>query len=431
MTTQTITPEASLAQILGDSCTREEALSLLQEYPECYSAFCSFKPRYQEQLLSFLQGKSGLSITYNSFFQHILNPEVHPRRLESLLSALIGESVTIRQVLPNEGGRLAEHGSLVIMDVIAELTDGSIVDIEMQKIGYHFPSQRSSCYVSDMIMRQYNRVKSDRKKNFSYQELKPVYLIILMEKSPKEFHTYPYEYVHRRITSYTSGIQLPELTQITYISLDTFHSIVQNVDTELDAWLTFLSSTEASGIIHLVLSMTAPGSVSGRIHSYSRYDGSMSVFFIFKFTCPVIIFMINGDNNICEPCQIFLHRIIKYPVFLRRSRKKMKTMRSIYDIRFSFANMSCQSSQQTSDRIMTMDDIYFFSVNDSFQLFVGPYVLFDAGRTLFYADVMQDNSHIHKRLILHFIDWHAKVGRIVYLIALFLQDPHIVQFKLR
>lgn len=252
MTTQTISPEASLAQILGDTCTREEALSLLQEYPECYSAFRSFKPRYQEQLLSFLQGKSGLSITYNSFFQHILNPEVHPRRLESLLSALIGESVTIRQVLPNEGGRLAEHGSLVIMDVIAELTDGSIVDVEMQKIGYHFPSQRSSCYVSDMIMRQYNRVKSDRKKNFSYQELKPVYLIILMEKSPEEFHTYPYEYVHRRITSYTSGIQLPELAQITYISLDTFHSIVQNVDTELDAWLTFLSSTEASRIIHLV-----------------------------------------------------------------------------------------------------------------------------------------------------------------------------------
>lgn len=202
--------------------------------------------------MSFLQGKAGLSITYNSLFRNIFNPEKHPGRPESLLSALIGESVTIRRVLPNEGEQIVEHGSLVIMDVIAEFTDGSIVDVEMQKIGYLFPSQRSSCYASDMIIRQYNHIKSECKRDFSYQDLKPVYLIILMEKSPWEFHTYPYEYIHRRITSYTSGIRLPELAHITYISLDTFHSIIQNIDTELDAWLTFLSSTEASKIIRLV-----------------------------------------------------------------------------------------------------------------------------------------------------------------------------------
>ncbi|MGN0345955.1 MAG: hypothetical protein ACI4DU_01590, partial [Lachnospiraceae bacterium] len=55
--------------------------------------------------------------------------DIHPERLESLLEVLIGQHVTIRQVLPNDGERLAEHGSLVIMDIIAELEDGSIVDV--------------------------------------------------------------------------------------------------------------------------------------------------------------------------------------------------------------------------------------------------------------------------------------------------------------
>ncbi len=65
-----------------------------------------------------------------------MNPDTHRERLESLLSALIGEEGHIRQVLPCEANRLAEQGSLVIMDVIAELSDGSIVDVEMQKVGY-------------------------------------------------------------------------------------------------------------------------------------------------------------------------------------------------------------------------------------------------------------------------------------------------------
>ena len=243
---------SSISQIFGDTCTKDEAIALLENMPESYSTFQRLKPSIQEQLLSFLQGKEGLRITYNQPFLHIFNPDIHPERLESLLEVLIGQPVTIRQVLPNDGERLAEHGSLVIMDIIAELEDGSIVDVEMQKIGYLFPGQRSSCYVSDMIMRQYNRVRNERKKEFSYSDLKPVYLIILMEQSPEEFQIYPYAYIHRKITTYSSGIQLPELANIIYVSLDTFRSIVQNVDNELNAWLTFLGCTESSRILDLV-----------------------------------------------------------------------------------------------------------------------------------------------------------------------------------
>ena len=199
-----------------------------------------------------MQGQCSLDITLDKFFLYILNPDTHRDRLESLLSSFLGQPVTIKAILPREGVQLAEKGSLVIMDIIVELCDGSTVDVEMQKVGYHFPGQRSDCYTADMIMRQYNRVRSEKNEEFSYKDLKPVHLFILMEKSPKEFHEFPDEYIHERQISYSSGLELDSLSHITYISLDTFNSLGQNISTELDAWLTFFSRTDAEHIVSLV-----------------------------------------------------------------------------------------------------------------------------------------------------------------------------------
>ena len=199
-----------------------------------------------------MQGQCSLDITLDKFFLYILNPDTHRDRLESLLSSFLGQPVTIKAILPREGVQLAEKGSLVIMDIIVELCDGSTVDVEMQKVGYHFPGQRSDCYTADMIMRQYNRVRSEKSDKFSYKDLKPVHLFILMEKSPREFHKFSDQYIHERKISYSSGLQLPSLSHITYISLDTFNSMGQNIVTELDAWLTFFSCTDAEHIVRLV-----------------------------------------------------------------------------------------------------------------------------------------------------------------------------------
>lgn len=44
------------------------------------------------------------------------------------------------------------------------------------------------------------------------------------------------------------------MTTICYISLDTFHSVVQNINNLSDAWLTFLSSDKPEDILRLVKS---------------------------------------------------------------------------------------------------------------------------------------------------------------------------------
>ena len=242
----------NLTDIFGTPLSYEEALSLVKEDRTTYETFLNFSAENQEKLLTFIQGQHGLKITYDPFFNYVMSPEYHPDRLESFLTALLGQQVRITHILPREGIQLADSGSLVIMDILAELTDGSLIDVEMQKIGYAFPGQRSSCYVSDLIMRQYNRIRKEKLNKFNYRDMKPVYLIVLMEKSSKEFRQTAPFYIHKEQTIYDSGAEITSLSHTLYISLDTFHEVIQNISTELDAWLTFLSSDAPSDIIKLV-----------------------------------------------------------------------------------------------------------------------------------------------------------------------------------
>lgn len=55
--------------------------------------------------------------------------------------------------------RLSDESYLLITDIIVELEDGSLANIEVQKIGYAFPGARCACYSSDMLLRQYKRVR--------------------------------------------------------------------------------------------------------------------------------------------------------------------------------------------------------------------------------------------------------------------------------
>lgn len=58
---------------------------------------------------------------YDSFFKEIMNPEYTPERLNSLLSLLIGEEVTIKEVLPNDSTRISDESSLVILDIFINM----------------------------------------------------------------------------------------------------------------------------------------------------------------------------------------------------------------------------------------------------------------------------------------------------------------------
>ncbi len=245
----------SLTDVFGPARSKQEVLSEILNDKKLRLRYFDFPEQQQEELVGFLMGKNGLRVTYDTFFKKIFHPDDHPERLEALLGSILGQPIHIEQVLQREGHRLHGESSLVIMDIVVRLSDGSIMDVEIQKVGYAFPGERSCCYASDLIMRQYEREKQlahEAKKPFSFRSMKPVYIIVIMENSPEPFlEAAPY-YMHRKTTVYDSHVQIAELSNIIYISLDTFHKVVQNIDTPFHAWLTFLSAWKAEDILKLV-----------------------------------------------------------------------------------------------------------------------------------------------------------------------------------
>ncbi len=245
------TTDYNLSDILGNQISKDHALALIKSKPDSYETFAAMPDDFKESILDFLSGSRSVDIQADPFFKKIMDPDLHPERLGELISSVIGEDIRIDHTLPNEGIRLNEKGSFVIMDVAAVLKNGSYIDVEMQKIGYNFPAQRTSCYLSDMVMRQYNLIRSRSREKFSYHDMKKSYLFIIMAKSAEDF-TSTSDYIHHRKVSYSSGITLPDTENITYISLDTFQKTVHNIDSLRDAWLTFLSKDDAESVVELV-----------------------------------------------------------------------------------------------------------------------------------------------------------------------------------
>ena len=117
-------------------------------------------------------------------------------------------------------------GTIIIMDILVRMSDGSLANIEVQKAPYLFPAERISCYSSDLMMRQYNRIKnmSQNWKKFSYKDLHRVHTIILYENSSECLKSSRDErlYFHVGKTKFNTGIDIELLQDFHLISLDTF-----------------------------------------------------------------------------------------------------------------------------------------------------------------------------------------------------------------
>lgn len=233
---------------------RDDILSEIQGSVSMSTTFNMWTKVQQDLFLDICSGARGVKMLYDSFFKEILNPEHNPERLSSFLSELMGKKVMIKQVLPNDSERIADEMALVITDIVVELEDGTIANIEVQKIGYLFPGERASCYTADLLLRQYKRVRDERKDKFSYKDLAPVYTIIFMENSPQIFKELPDDYVHNITATSDTGIKLNLLQNIIFVPVDIFLKKLHNegVKTKLDAWLTFLGCDEPRYIMELI-----------------------------------------------------------------------------------------------------------------------------------------------------------------------------------
>lgn len=132
----------------------------------------------------------------------------------------------------------------------------SIANLEIQKIGYKFPGERSACYSADLLLRQYKRVRSRHKKKFVYKDIKKVYTIVLFEQSPSAFKHFPETYLHYFEQRSDTGLKIDLLQKYLFVPLDIFREIQHNrnirIENRLEAWLTFLCMDEPDAIISIM-----------------------------------------------------------------------------------------------------------------------------------------------------------------------------------
>ena len=50
--------------------------------------------------------------------------------------------------------------------------DGTICNVEIQKIGYAFPGQRSTCYSADLLLRQYKAIQATKVKAEDFSRIR-------------------------------------------------------------------------------------------------------------------------------------------------------------------------------------------------------------------------------------------------------------------
>ena len=187
-------------------------------------------------------GKKTLPVLYDTVFKKLMNPDIHPERLEDCISCLLKQKVTIQTVLPMED-ILMDGISTMVMDILVKLHDGSLVLVEIQKIPYYFPAERASCYAADLLLRQYTRVKTEKGNAFSYKDLQKVYTIIFYEKSIEVFKDYPEIFTHHARMTCDSGLELNFLQEFYLVALDVFkkseYSKHRDPKERLAGWLSF------------------------------------------------------------------------------------------------------------------------------------------------------------------------------------------------
>ena len=237
MTNETVTKETR-----NIFYTNVNDLEEAMKQKHLYADYALLDETWKKRFDDYMTGKKTMPLTYDPFFKCMFHPDRHPDWLSHLLSAIIGEPVTVESVLPSENTAISVD-SLLIMDIVVRLSDGSLANVEIQKIPYMFTAERISCYSSDLLMREYSRLKKD--KNFKYSDMKKVYTIVLYEKTEGDFKDPMLHgaYIHHGKTRFDTSLKLNLLQEYFLIALDVFCQNGYTDDKKSDALETELIAT--------------------------------------------------------------------------------------------------------------------------------------------------------------------------------------------
>lgn len=217
----------------------------LREDGEFLEKWNQMSVKAQNEMREIDAGERVPNMLSDVIFKSIFHPDKEPKRLSAFLSSILNRQVEVIGSLDKEGIHRSEKSKGIILDILARFEDGEIAELEMQRVGRVFPSQRSVVYSAELVARQYAIAKGQKKSDVSYSDVKPVYTIILMEESTPEFWKTE-KYVHHFSQKSDTGLELELLQYYDYVCLDIFTDKHPRLAGELEKWLTFLSIKKTS-----------------------------------------------------------------------------------------------------------------------------------------------------------------------------------------
>ena len=229
----------------------EKELSLLERVRQddvLLSLWNCLPPEAQREFLEIDRGQRVPDLLNDTIFKNIFDPDEHGERLSQFVSSILGKKVTVLHSLSSEGRRHSVYSKGIILDLVVQFEDGSIGNVEIQRYGVAFPPQRAACYSADLVKRQYAVMEGEKKEDMDYENIQPVYTIVIMEDSPVPFSASDH-YVHHFRQMSDSGVELELLQYYDYICLDKFREKMPRTMGELEKWLTFLSIRDVRDMV--------------------------------------------------------------------------------------------------------------------------------------------------------------------------------------
>ena len=234
--------------------SEKDVIIALYKSPEALLIYKDLPRNVKQDFLDVCMGKRGIPLHYDVFFKALLSPDKHPKRLGRLLSQILGQPVEVVSSISNEGTKICDKGSFVLMDIVVRLLNGEIVNLEIQKVGYLFPVKRFDCYCADLTMREYSRLREAHGKDFTYDMLPKIISIALFETTPSELSVDSSTYIQHSQMRTEYGRALNSVHEHYYVSLDNFAHSMHNkpIKTELEAWLMLLNSVNIERINEII-----------------------------------------------------------------------------------------------------------------------------------------------------------------------------------
>ena len=176
--------------------------------------------------------KEELEPNNDVIFKRLFGMKKNERFLKEFLEAIL--NITIEKVNLEKDTQLLPEiidQKLGILDVRAELPDGTMLDIEMQNINYHDIEKRMLYYLNQLYVGELSKGKQ-------YNELNKAIAIGILNfdyfTDIKEYHTV------WKMTEQLNTDKTIEEQEIHFIELPKFLRSNPNTDRKLDQWLLFI-----------------------------------------------------------------------------------------------------------------------------------------------------------------------------------------------